>query len=148
MLTIVRLFTRYKLVRFIISGGIGATVHLGVVFILTHVFGVWYLYATSAGFMLAIGVSFVLQKFWTFQNVTTDLVHKQGTMFTGVAVFNFILNGFLMSIFVENFGLMPVVAQAGTSVLIAFESFLAYSLLFREQGGGVVGRVGDENSSQ
>ncbi len=79
MLRLFRFFTQYKLIRYLISGGTAATLHLTIVFILTEFTALWYLYATSIAFVIALGVSFSLQKFWTFGSKTLHNMHKQGS---------------------------------------------------------------------
>ncbi len=131
MVRIVLSFVEYKLVRYLLAGGTGAAVHIGVVFVLTHLFDVWYRIATLTGFLLSFFISFVLQKFWTFRDASVDRVRRQMTVFFSVAVLNFFMNLGLMIVFVEYVGLWPTFAQACASALIAIESFLIYSVIFK-----------------
>ncbi|MBP9760297.1 MAG: GtrA family protein [Candidatus Pacebacteria bacterium] len=133
MLRLFRYFTQFKLVRFIISGGTSAVVTIGTVFVLTHIYDVWYLTATWTGFLLAVLVNFLLQKFWTFRDRTLVDAHKQSVGFVVVNGINFFVNSALMIFFVEHLDLWPVVAQVCSAVLIACESFIAYSFIFRRE---------------
>ncbi len=126
--------TRLKIVRYLISGGTSAFIHISTVFITTHFFNWWYLYATCLGFLLAVSVNFLLQKFWTFKSKSTRGVARQTASFVVVSIFNFFLNSALMYVVVGRIGLWPVVGQFVVSGLIAFESFIVYSFIFRVRG--------------
>lgn len=123
----------YPFIRFLFSGGTTAIIHIGTVYILSHVFSVWYLYATITGFLCAVGFSFVMQKFFTFRNMDMQAIRIQLFLFSFIAVMNFIANGALMFYFVEYINLIPIVAQLTTSVIIAVWSYLVYGRLFRIQ---------------
>ena len=115
------------------SGGAGAIVHLGILYVLVHLFAMWYLIATSLAFLVAVGVSFTLQKFWTFQNTATAQLHTQGIAFLLVSTANFFINGLCMYLLVDGVHLPPIVAQFITSALIAIEAFVVYSFIFRSK---------------
>jgi putative flippase GtrA len=122
---------RFTIIRFLIGGSVAATVTIGTVFILTEVYDVWYLFAAITGSSFAICINFILQKFWTFRETTLTRAHTQTAHFFLVNIGNLILNAVLMVFFVEVVGLWPVFAQVCSGGLIAIESFLAYSFIFR-----------------
>ncbi|MCF7815419.1 MAG: GtrA family protein [Candidatus Pacebacteria bacterium] len=122
-----------RIFRFLFSGGTSASIHIGIVFILTDVFDVWYRYATTFGFLGAVTFNFIMQKFFTFRNTDTQTVHKQSLLFFLVASMNFFVNYVLMIFFVERVGLAPVVAQIVVAMIIAVWSYLAYSKLFKNK---------------
>ncbi len=124
----------FRLIRFFISGGLSAVIHIGTVFVLTHVLSVWYLYATTIGFISAVGFNFVMQKFFTFRDGETDGVRRQFLLFFTVATINLVINGVLMVFFVEQVSLTPVPAQISTSVIIAVWSYIVYGKLFSTKG--------------
>lgn len=120
------------LVRFGVTGALATTVTLATLFLLADVLRVWYIWASTAAFLLGFGVSFTLQKFWTFKNSRTDVLGVQAIMYLFILLLNLAVNAALMYILVEWAHLPHVVAQALAAVLIAGESFYAYRfLLFR-----------------
>lgn len=129
--SLIKKLLSYKLVRYLISGGTGAVVHIGTVFVLTHLFSVWYRYATIIGFLCAVGISFTMQKFFTFSDMQKNTVGMQSSLFFIIGTINFFANSFLMYLFVEHAGLIPVFAQVVTALTIALWSFFAYARLFR-----------------
>ncbi len=133
MSPLIKKFLSYRPIRFLISGGIGAVVHIGMVFVLVHLLSVWYRYATIIGFLSAVGLSFVMQKFFTFRDERKEVLRVQSSLFLLIASFNLVLNSTLMYIFVEHAKLMPVIAQIATALLIALWSYYAYNKLFRSR---------------
>ena len=128
--------TRYsRLVKFLISGGTATLTNLFVVYLFTDVFHVFYLVSSGVAFVASFLVSFTLQKFWTFNNRSLEVVHKQLIIAIGVAGGNLLLNTFLMYVFVEHVGLHYLLGQLATSALIACETFFVYQyVIFRMPG--------------
>jgi putative flippase GtrA len=123
-----------KWVRFFVSGGTGAAVNIGLLFVLTHIAHLWYLFSSILAFMISVCVSFVMQKYWTFQNKETHVMHVQAGWFALLALFNLGLNTLLMYACVEGVGLHYIAAQIVTSLLIAIESYFIYKVIFARTG--------------
>ena len=125
-------FFRFRFVRFVISGGFATLTNLGVVYLCTDVFGVYYLASSAIAFVFAFALSFTLQKFWTFDNHSLEVVHRQLILAFTVAGANLLVNTFLMYSFVEYVGLHYLLAQIATSALISLETFFVYrQVIFR-----------------
>ena len=131
MIKLFYFFTSFKIVRYLISGGFSAGVTIGTVYLLTEVYAVWYVIAAAVGFVLAVAVNFTLQKFWTFKEKTLKTAHKQYVGFSAVNGINFFLNEMLVVFFVEHVGFAPFIAQFFSAIIIALESFFAYSFIFK-----------------
>lgn len=112
-----------RLLRYLVSGSTAAVVDLGLLFVFTDLFNVHYLWSAIFAFVGAFFVSFLLQKFWTFQDTSVDRVHAQATLYFVVAVVNLALNTFLMYVFVDGLHVGYLLAQVIASGLIACESF-------------------------
>lgn len=119
-------FDRYRSARFLVAGGTAAAVHLGVLFILTDIFRLWYMFSTTVGFLAAFFVSFLLQKFWTFQDAGRERLRAQLALYFILAVCNLFLNALLMYFFVDVRGVWYLLAQVAVSGGIALESFFLY----------------------
>lgn len=120
------------LVRFFMSGGTAATISIGTVYVMTHVYTYHYLLAATVGFLLAVTFNFLMQKLWTFRERSVTNVHRQSAYFFTINGLNFLLNAGLMLFLVEKLHLWPVVAQFLAAMLLAAESFVAYSLIFKQ----------------
>ena len=100
----------------------------------------WYLLGSVLGFLVALAVTFALQKYWTFRDFTKEHMKRQFFSYTAVAVVSLGLNLLLLhlsKLIVESFDFdffhtWYLVAQIAIIVLLAGCSFLAnYFLTFR-----------------
>ncbi len=124
-------FARYsKAARYVISGGVAATLDLALLYFFTTVCDIWYLASALLAFLIAVGVSFMLQKFWTFADATTHRLRSQMSLFFVVMCVNLGLNTLLMFLFVEYGGVPYLGAQVLAGGLIACESFFIYQRVF------------------
>lgn len=115
-----------KLVRYLFSGGTAAVTDLVLLYVFTDICHIWYLVSSVLAFLVAFGVSFVLQKFFTFQDHGTEGMHRQAMIYFAVTSTNLVLNTGLIYLFVQYTGMNYIIAQIVTSILIAIESYLVY----------------------
>ncbi|MSU73823.1 GtrA family protein [Candidatus Kaiserbacteria bacterium] len=121
-----------RLVRFVISGGTATAVNLGILFLLTHIFGLWYLTSSIIAFMVAFFVSFTLQKFWTFEDASRSRLRSQAIIYFLIILFDLGVNTALMYFFVEHLHLHYLIAQLISGVMIAVMNYFSYKhLVFR-----------------
>lgn len=122
----------FKIVRYLISGGTAAAANVIALFLLVHFGNMHYLYASILAFILSIGVSFTMQKFWTFRDMPVHDVHTQFARYLIVIGCNLLLNTALMYLFVEKVGMWYVFAQIVTTAIIAVVGYFGYRhLVFR-----------------
>lgn len=117
---------QFRFIRFLISGGLATASNLFVVYVLTDVFGLYYLLSSGFAFVTSFSVSFTLQKFWTFSNPSLDVARRQLVISLGVASCNLVINTFFMYCFVDILGFHYMFGQLLTSALIACETFFLY----------------------
>ena len=120
-----------RVVRFLISGVSAALVNFFVLYVLTEFFGLWYLFSSAIAFITAFAVSFVMQKFWTFDSAETHKIKHQLPMHLSVAVVNLVLNLVIVYFLVEYVHLWYVLAQVVANIVLAVESFFAFRWIFR-----------------
>lgn len=117
------------IVRYFISGGSSFGTNIIVLYLLTEYLKVYYLVSAVLSFLIAFVVSFFMMKHWTFQDVSTDGVHKQMSAYLGVALMNLLLNTALVYLFVEYMGIWYIFSQVAASLIIAVSSFFIYKYL-------------------
>jgi len=123
-----------KIVKYIISGGTAAVVNFSLLYIFADILGFWYLSSSMVAFILSIGVSFSLQKLWTFQDARTDGLSKQATLFFFIQIVNLGLNTLIVYTLVEFAGLWHMVAQIIAGATLAVSSFIIFSkFLFQRE---------------
>ncbi len=118
-------------IKYLISGGTAAMIDLVLLHILDNLH-LNYIVSVNIAFIFAFIVSFVLQKYWTF-NDPHNRGLRQITVYFLVSLANVVINTILISLILKFvvhdpiFFLKPVViAQIISGALVAIESFLIY----------------------
>jgi len=124
---------RYRLIKYVISGSISATVTLSVLYAMTQWFGIWYLFSSTVGFFVGFFVSFMLQKFWTFRNTRMDIIVAQAFLYFFILVGNLGVNALGMYLLVDILNVGYIFAEILVLALVASESFFLYMLVFKKQ---------------
>lgn len=124
---------KQKIIKYLIAGGTGAFVNLALLYVLTEIFGLWYLISTSLAFLTSFFVSFLLQKFWTFGDNDREKMYRQMAAYLAVALANLSLNGLLMYFLVGSFRLWYILAQVFVAGAIAVESYFIYKIFIFKQ---------------
>lgn len=117
--------------RYIISGGTSAVVDLALLYFLNTKLQFHYLPASIMAFCVAFFVSFVLQKFWTFKNRSTEGVHGQLAIYLGSSLFSLGVNTLLMYIFVDYFQIMVLLSQVFAGGIVACFTFFISRKIFK-----------------
>jgi putative flippase GtrA len=119
-----------KVIRYIVSGGSGAVVNIGTLYVLTRAFGVWYLTASVVAFIVSFFVSFGLQRFWTFEHRSSNAVLRHASLYLLVALCNLCINTFIVYMAVEYAGMWYVLAQLFAGIIVSVYSFFLYRTIF------------------
>lgn len=124
-----KLDKRKVIIKYIISGGIATATDLGLLFIFTDIFNIWYLVSATIAFIIAFFVSFTLQKFWTFRENSREKIIQQLSLYLITGLINLAVNATGMYILVDVLNLWYMLAQIIMGGLIAFGSFLIYKFI-------------------
>lgn len=125
----------FRIVRFVVSGGIATSVNLASLFVLTQYIGVWYLYSSIIAFGIAFGVSFVLQKIWTFQDRSSKHIQLQAVLFLIIILAGLMLNTAMLYVLVEFLKVHYIAGQLVSGVFIAVCNFFGYKhIVFTKRG--------------
>ncbi len=111
------------------AGGLATAVDLVALYIFHELWGLSIIVATTAAFLVAFLISFSLQKYWTFRDKSQDRLAGQLTIYLANGLIGLYLNGFLMHILVENFGLWYLGSQILVNLLIAVQNYLVYRFI-------------------
>jgi putative flippase GtrA len=91
-----------------------------------------YLLAAILAFMVAFCVSFVLQKFWTFRDVSRVDMHKQVLLYLTTSLFGLSINTLLMYIFVDHLKVNVIISQIFAGAMVACCTFfLSRHIVFK-----------------
>lgn len=120
--------------RFVMAGSLAFTINLAVLYVLTDIFNIHYLISTAGAFLVAFGISFLLQKFWTFKEPSHEWLHIQVPLYLGMQLTNVSLNAALMFVFVEYLHIWYLSSQAVISLgLAAVIYFLNKNYVFKRR---------------
>lgn len=112
--------------KYLIAGGTAAGVDLVLLHVFTDWFGIWYLYSATGAFLLALGISFTLQKFWVFNNRSCAQIKKQAIMHFSLGVVSTAVNAVIMFVLVSALEVHYIVAQILGGGFIAIVNFFIY----------------------
>lgn len=118
-----------KIFKFLIAGGIATAVDLLLLFFFTDILGIWYLLSATISYSLAFIVSFGLQKFWTFRDLSTDKIKKQFFYYLLMTFITLFLNLFFLYILVEFFKVYYLLARFIIGLFLALNRFLINNFL-------------------
>ncbi|NVN96711.1 GtrA family protein [Candidatus Nomurabacteria bacterium] len=119
-----------KVVRFLISGGLGALVGLAVIYVLTEYLGIWYIYSSVIAFIPSCAVSFILKKFWTFEDKSIEKIENQSFLYLILSITYLVINTTLIYFTVRILNVHYLVAQASWICILVYPDFLITNKIF------------------
>lgn len=119
-------FRHRQIIKFLIAGGTSTSIDIFIFTALTYWVGLWYVISSISSFTIAFGVSFGLQKFWTFRDKNTEKLMKQTYLYFFVAIINLGLSTLLIYIFVDYVHIHKFISKVIANIIIAAESFFVY----------------------
>jgi putative flippase GtrA len=120
------LIKKRQALAFLAAGGIAVAVDASTLYLFKGVFGFNLIPAVAIAFMAGFCTSFTLQKFWTFEDSSTDTVHTQAVWYFIVAVANFFLTIVLMYLLVEVLHFWYILSKLAVAFGIALCTFFIY----------------------
>ena len=108
-----------EFVKFGIVGAIGTIVNLGILYLFTDIFSIYYIISEIIAFIASSLNNFVLDKIWTFGENFQDQVVKKYSKFIIICLMSLILNIIILFILVEYFEIWYILAEF-FSILCAF----------------------------
>jgi len=111
-----------QVIRYILVGGISASIEFCVFSILVLYIHIFYLVANVFAFFVAFLIGFWLQKYWTFKNYEKEYV-KQMTKSLTVVGIGFLLNNMLVYLFIGVLGLHIFIGKQVELFLVFFWNY-------------------------
>jgi predicted glycoside hydrolase/deacetylase ChbG (UPF0249 family)/putative flippase GtrA len=121
-----------EVIRFVIAGVISTGSNLLLLFLFTDILGLWYIASAITSYLLAIAISFTLQKFWAFAHHSVAHVREEVFWYILNNVFGLVFDAVGLFVLVEYFGMWYMFAQFILLALIATWNFFIYRfVIFR-----------------
>jgi putative flippase GtrA len=121
-----------KMIRFLISGLTAFVLNIGIYSLLIYRFGLWYIFASVAAFVLAFGFSFFLQKTFAFREMSKERTGRQFAAYASLVVFNLCANTLILFLLVSEFHVNRILGAVLSNGIVAGWSFFLYEkVIFR-----------------
>lgn len=114
--------------RYFLCGITAAGFNIFLLYLFTDIFGIWYLYSSIIAFIIALILSFSLQKFVVFKDGNTNGIHKQFSMFAVVAILGVATNTLLVYLFTDILNVWYILSQIFAGVFVMVQNFLLYKI--------------------
>ncbi len=121
------------IVKFCLAGVPGIILYYLILWALTDLMSLWYMFSAIIASVVNHTSNFILQKIWTFENKNTKHIHKQAVKYFLLALFQFTTNLVLLNRLVECLHLWYLVAQAIVTVILTITSFIISKKIFNHQ---------------
>ncbi len=121
------LIKKRRAIAFLVAGGIAVVADTSTLYLLKGVLGFALIPAVALAFFAGFCVSFLLQKFWTFEDASVDTVSTQVFLYFLTAAANFFLTIALMYFLVEVLHFWYILSKIGVALGIALCTFFVYS---------------------
>lgn len=105
--------------------------NLFLLWLLSAVWGWWYLLASVVSYGLSTIWNFLLQRAWAFDG-RSGILLRQASLFVMVNLAGLVLNTTIVYLLVETMSVWYLAAQAAASVVVAVQSFFAYRWIFKQ----------------
>lgn len=116
-----------KIIRYIFSGGIATVSGLLILYFLTDILDLWYLFSSIISFSLMVIISYSLHKFFTFNDYSRKGISIQFSIFVVYNLSMLLFNSCLMYFFVDILGIWYVFSQIFISLFTALINFIFFS---------------------
>jgi len=100
-----------QFIKFALVGVINTLVNLAVLYILTDIFGIYYLISAIFAFLIAVTNSFILNKLWTFKESISYKTSSRYIKFVLISVIALVINLIILYILVEYYAIWYIYAQ-------------------------------------
>jgi putative flippase GtrA len=118
--------SRQRAARYLVAGGTATASNFATLYVLTEFAHVWYLASSIAALTVGFVVSFILQKFWTFQNKGLARVHVQLPLHILLSLANVGANTVMLYGMVEYLHIWYLAAQFINAAILATCNFFVY----------------------
>ena len=114
----------HQFIKFGIVGLIGTIINLFILFLLTDLAGVYYLFSAIIAFFIAMTSNFILNKIWSFKEKINDEFRKKWGQFFIVSLAALIINLIFLYILTELLKIHYIISQAMAIVIAMIINFL------------------------
>lgn len=125
---------KFKFIKFVLAGCIATLADLSILFFLTEVVGIWYLFSSVFSFSVGFIVSFLLQKFWTFKDKMSDDLQNQLLKYLFVMGVSLVIGVLSVYFLVDKIGVYYLLGQVLADAFLAIgRYFINKNIIFKHE---------------
>ncbi len=119
----------WELFRYASASAIALAVDMGLLIVLTEVFGIHYLLSAAVGFVFGVMVIYVISITWVFRYRRIQKRSKENLIFITIGLCGLLFNEVLLFVFTETFDFAYQISKLISAVFIFTFNFSARKLL-------------------
>lgn len=119
-----------KVVRFCISGGVSSILGFTILYVFTEYIGIWYLLSSVMSFIICDIFSFILKKFWVFEEKDIKEARLQIFLYFVLSMMYLITNTILMFISVEYMHIQYIISQVIIIFILLMPNYFITQKIF------------------
>ena len=116
------------LIGYVFFAGIATIADIGLLFILTEFFNVWYFYSAAISYSVGMVGNYSLNKYFNFKNKSNKIIQQFG-LFVFIALIGLILNQLILYLLVEFASLWYISAKIISLFIVLIWSFYGHKKL-------------------
>lgn len=117
--------TKIQLFRYIFVGGAAFLVDFSSLFVLTEIFGIFYLVSAAIAFILGLFVNYFLSVNWVFNSRKLEKRRFEFGVFAIIGIVGLGLNEFLIWFFTQDIQIYYLFSKIFAAIIILFWNFFA-----------------------
>lgn len=121
--------TFIQLFRYAIVGWLVFIFDIGILYILTEYFDVYYLFSAAIAFTIALSIDYYITIIWVFNKRTIDSRYIELLIFATIGLTGLLLNVFIIWFFTEITNIYYIFSKLISSFLIYLWNFFARKLI-------------------
>lgn len=121
--------TFIQLFRYAIVGWLVFIFDIGILYILTEYFDVYYLFSAAIAFAIALSIDYYITIIWVFNKRTIDSRYIELLIFATIGLTGLLLNVFIIWFFTEITNIYYIFSKLISSFLIYLWNFFARKLI-------------------
>jgi dolichol-phosphate mannosyltransferase len=114
----------YQILKYVCVGSVVVAINVSLLYSFTEFFHIYYLVSAVLAFGVAFLVSFFLQKFFTFKDVSTGRVASQMARYLSLQLAYVCVNAILLYMLVEYLGVWYILAELIIALGLAIATFI------------------------
>ncbi|OIO17102.1 hypothetical protein COT27_01690 [Candidatus Kuenenbacteria bacterium CG08_land_8_20_14_0_20_37_23] len=126
--SLLSLYKKYsQFLKYCVGGGTAFVVDFSLLYFLTDIIGIWYLWSATLSFVIAAFVNYLIQKFWTFKvtHKKTNRISKQFFAFLAVQIVGLFINNTAIYALVDQLDIYYLVAKIIAAAIVLIWNFWA-----------------------